>query len=103
MLSLSMTILAKSSDLDQMKSLDADAYHLTLRISLFDVRAKLIMAPTQNVSPLWVFQATTLGRSLQLSGVFVRRSRPPQRLVLFRATYPHFTGKGAPLTSPTYL
>ena len=34
MLSLSMTILAKSSDLGQMKSLDADAYHLTLRISL---------------------------------------------------------------------
>ena len=29
-----MTILAKSSDLGQMKSLDADAYHLTLRISL---------------------------------------------------------------------
>ena len=33
-LSLSMSILAKSYDLGQMKSLDADALHLTLRISL---------------------------------------------------------------------
>ena len=34
MLSLSLTILAKSSDLGQMKSLGADACHLTLSISL---------------------------------------------------------------------
>ena len=34
MLSLSLTILAKSSDLGQMKSLGADACHLTLSITL---------------------------------------------------------------------
>ena len=34
MLSLSLTILAKSSDLGQMKCLGADACHLTLGISL---------------------------------------------------------------------
>ena len=34
MLSLSMTILAKSSDLGQMICLNSDAYHLTLCYSL---------------------------------------------------------------------
>ena len=36
-LSLRLTILAKSSDLGQMKSLGADACHLTLSISLHPV------------------------------------------------------------------
>ena len=39
MLSLSLTILAKSSDLGQMKSLGADACHLTLDISLCSARS----------------------------------------------------------------
>ena len=43
MLSLSMSILAKSSDLGQMKSLDADADHVTLRIGLHGDRARIVL------------------------------------------------------------